>query len=103
MDWTLIAYGVLGGIVGEFYTVAVHRTTPKNERPEYLFSLFYWVIGFVWVLVGGILVAMYINAGNVINGYLAFNVGITAPLIVEGLVRKAPSLSMPGSSNTRDE
>ena len=47
---------------------------------------------------GALLVALYEASGSQLSPILAFNIGASAPLILEPLVRQVPSIE-PGTSD----
>lgn len=89
---SLIVYGIFGGILSEFLNLYQYRQTGYSKLPKYLKSPFYWILTIGMILCGGGLVAMYLSWGWSLNGFLAMNIGATAPLIIGKLVSKEPKI-----------
>jgi lipopolysaccharide export LptBFGC system permease protein LptF len=83
--------GIVGGVLAEFYTLYQHRKTPFKEIPEYYRSWFYWLMVFVMILIGGSIPVVYSYFGNNMNVFLAFHLGLSAPLIISRLVQSEPN------------
>ncbi|PKO13324.1 MAG: hypothetical protein CVU39_19155 [Chloroflexi bacterium HGW-Chloroflexi-10] len=79
-------YGVIGGALGELLKWYALRESPN--LPQYLRSVFYWVVTVLMILAGGGLVL--IQGVQPDNPWLAINVGITAPLILKGFASVIP-------------
>ena len=59
--------------------------------PDWAKSWLYWLITLLMVALGGVLVELYQNSQDVsLNELLAFNIGISAPLILTSLTSQVP-------------
>jgi hypothetical protein len=97
MPYDLFAIGVAGGIAAEVAGWFKIRRELHRGLPDWSKSKLYWFITVVMALMGGLIVFIYWKSGTFLNAFLAFNVGASAPLILERLVDQAPSLE-PGAS-----
>jgi hypothetical protein len=89
--------GLFGGVVSELLAIYQHRKIKFADWPRHLKTVNYWGQGLIWVILGGVFAAGYNNEPTVaLNNLLAFNIGATAPLIAEQLVRATPK-PPPGS------
>lgn len=89
-------WGLFGGIITELTGLFKIRTILATSCPKYLKSFGYWIITILMAIAGAILVMAYMGSGFQFKPILAINVGATAPLIFEALLRKTPEVS-PGS------
>jgi hypothetical protein len=85
-------YGFAGGLGAEVFGLFQLR---RSGAPQYLRSIFYWIITAVMVLFGGGVAWLYAKSGVGLTPILAVNVGAAAPLI---LVSQTPEVS-PGRIN----
>jgi hypothetical protein len=76
-------WGVFGGASVEAIQLYTLRQLPKDRRPQWLKSPFYWAITAIMVVAGGGLVMLYIASGMTIKALVAFNIGVSAPLILK--------------------
>lgn len=88
-------YGLAGGFAAEVFGLFQLRRTGV---PQYLHSLFYWIITVAMVLVGGGIAWLYAKSGVGLTPILAVNVGAAAPLIIGQLVSQTPEVQ-PGRVN----
>lgn len=91
-----VAAGFAGGVSIELVKCYKIRDLPINKLPQWVKSPFYWLISFLMALAGGGLVALYILSGFDVKFFMAFNIGLSAPLILkEGFetAAKKPALS----------
>lgn len=91
-------YGLAGGVSAEVSGLFKIRKIVGGSCPDYMKSYSYWVITILMALVGGGLVSVYIASGIEFKPILALNIGATAPLFFEAIVRKTPDIS-PGNIN----
>ena len=91
----VILIGVVGGLAAELLRWFNLRDTLHNELPEWSRSWLYWLVTVFMSLVGGLLVYLYIQSGTKMSAILAFNIGISAPLILAKLASEAPPI-VPG-------
>ena len=85
-------FGVGGGSVPELYGLWQLRKIPKVDRPDWLFSFFYWFMTSVMVLLGGGVVWLYLKSGINVNYFMAVHLGIATPLIIGNLMKKEPDI-----------
>jgi hypothetical protein len=84
--------GVLGGVFAEIFSLSKLRYLPRDARPLWVGSMWYWAITVAMMLSGGALVAIYLGSGVTMTPLLAVNIGASAPLILQSLVSQAPPL-----------
>lgn len=85
-------YAVFGGFAINALRLAELAHTPQVERPR-TFSDPLYVFQFVVVpFLGGGLAYTYQASGTVLSPILAFNIGVSAPLILKSLASAAPSV-----------
>ena len=68
------------------------RYLPRDARPLWVRSVWYWAITLAMILSGGALVAIYLGSGVTMTPLLAVNIGASAPLILQSLMSQAPPL-----------
>ena len=84
--------GVLGGLFAEIFSLSKLRYLPRDARPLWVGSMWYWAITVAMMLSGGALVAIYLGSGVTMTPLLAVNIGASAPLILQSLMSQAPPL-----------
>lgn len=89
-------YGIIGGLLGELHRWFVIRKELYKGFPPWSKSVAYWVITFLMAISGGVLVYVYSNDGTNFTTLLAFNVGLTAPLLLGKAKDNIPPLE-PGT------
>ncbi len=97
MAYDLIGIGIAGGIAAELAAWFRIRRELHKGLPDWSKSKLYWLITALMALSGGLLVFIYLTSGTVLNAFLAFNLGASAPLVLERLVEQTPPLE-PGAS-----
>ena len=97
MAYDLIAIGVAGGFVVELARWFEIRRELHKGLPDWSKSWPYWLVTLLMVLAGGLLVFIYLKSGTALNAFLAFNLGASAPLILEKLIEQTPTVE-PGAS-----
>lgn len=93
-----ILIGILGGFVGEFVKWYHQREMLFKNWPAYAKSASYWVLTGLMILMGGGLVFLHILNGTSLGVFIAFNVGLTAPLVLSEAKNFLPRIE-PGSSD----
>jgi len=83
-------WAVIGGALGEVLGLYQLRREAHDGLPEWVTSLFYWLVTGMMVLSGGLLALLYESSVQELKPLLAANVGASAPLIISGLTRRAP-------------
>lgn len=94
----LVLVGILGGGLAELGSWYALRKDLHQGLPDWSKNPLYWLLTALMVLAGGVLVWLHALAGGSLNPFLALNIGVSAPLILQGLTRQAPQLG-PGSSD----
>lgn len=94
----IVLWGFLGGVAAEALQWFHLRKELHSGVPRWAKSWGYWIVTSVMAAIGALLVALYQASGNELSPILAFNIGASAPLILESLVRNVPRME-PGSSN----
>lgn len=88
-------YGLLGGFAAEILGLFKLR---RAGAPQYVRSIFYWVVTLAMIALGGGVAWLYIKSEIDLTPLLAVNVGAAAPLILGQLVAQAPDIT-PGRVN----
>lgn len=86
IDWQVFIWGTVGGLLAELFKWYNLRESPN--MPEYLRSFFYWLVTLLMIGVGGLLADLYNIPAD--NRLLAINVGASAPLIIQTLMKGLP-------------
>jgi hypothetical protein len=89
--------GMGGGAAAELMRWFGIRHTVYQGVPEWSRSWLYWVITFVMILAGGLLVVLYVLSATPLTPFLAFHVGLTAPLLLTAVAQQAPGVG-PGTT-----
>ena len=85
-----VLLGLAGGAAAEILQWFRLRKELHRGVPDWARHWLYWLITLVMVGFGGLLVFIY-QASNVeISPIIAFNIGASAPLILETLIGQAP-------------
>lgn len=96
--WGASLLGLFGGLIAELASVNQHRRTLPGNRPGEWGTKLYWWLGGAWVAVGGVLAALWTLMPPGVGVIVAINVGASAPLIVERLLK--PGNSAVGTVDT---
>ncbi|MCB0307264.1 MAG: hypothetical protein KDI38_26110 [Calditrichaeota bacterium] len=87
IDWQVFIWGTAGGFLAELLKWYNLRESPN--MPDYARKVFYWLVTLLMIGVGGLLADLYgIDPGNRL---LAINVGASAPLIIQTLMKGLPN------------
>lgn len=90
-------YGVGGGFASEALKWFRIREELHRGIPDYARKWPYWLVTLVMIVIGGSLAYIHqASSGINLTPLLAVNIGVSAPLILSALLRKAPQLD-PGS------
>lgn len=85
--------GLGGGCAAEVLKWYRIREELHKGLPDYAKNWAYWIITGVMILFGGVLVFIYQSSDNVrLSPILAFNIGISAPLIISTLANQIPRI-----------
>ena len=87
-----ICFGVAGGLGVEALQWFRIRKTLHRGVPDWAGHWLYWIVTAVMVALGGLLVFAYISSGVHISPIVAFNIGASAPLILESLIVQVPRI-----------
>lgn len=90
--------GMLGGFLAEFFGWFKLRKILHTSCPDFAKTMIYWVMTVGMMVVGGIIVYVYIKSGFHFQALVAVNIGATAPLLLEGIVKQMPQVT-PGKVN----
>lgn len=82
-------YGVAGGVAAEILGLFKLR---REGAPQFVRSIFYWLITMAMIALGGGLASLYVQSGVELTPILAVNVGASAPLILGQLAGQAPEV-----------
>ena len=89
--WVGFGWGLFGGIIVEI--ASFYKFRFSKEKPHWFKSRFYWLITISMILIGGGLVVMYLNTGQMsLSPLVAVNIGASAPTIIASLASKAPNI-----------
>lgn len=83
-------WGLLGGVLPEFYALYKIRQDFHAKSPRWVTSWFYWTVTVVMVLLGGGVVAFYLNSGTVLTPLLAIHLGAATPTLIGSLIKGKP-------------
>ena len=87
--------GSFGGALGEFIKwYNIRNEISRTGVPDWSKSYLYWVITVVMMLLGGCMVMVYMKSSAVLNAFLAVHIGASTPLIISGITRETPSISI---------
>lgn len=84
-----MAMGAFGAVSVNLLQLLELKNIPKAERPD-LKDFFYWFPFFVWPMMGGGLAYAHEASGNTLSPLLAYNLGVSAPLIIRGMAEANP-------------
>jgi hypothetical protein len=87
---TAFVIGAAAALAAEFLPIHALRYTPRDEWPEWVTAKGFWTLTVVGVLIGGFIAGAYAT-GMSMTWYLAANVGVAWPSILNGLARSVPS------------
>ena len=82
-------YGMAGGCAAEALKFFLIRDTLHEGWPLWAKSWRYWIVTAVMSLLGGFLVLLYVSSGTSLTPLVAFNLGISAPLLIGKVTEKA--------------
>lgn len=86
-------YGLVGGCAAEALKWFRLREAVHESWPDYARHWGYWLISAIMVGVGGLLVCIYQASDDVrLRPILAFNIGVSAPLILSSLAEQIPRI-----------
>lgn len=83
----LFCYGLLGGLLPEFYYLYKKRKNPR--LPAYIKRTFYWVMTFLMAALGGGVAWLYGQYIQV-NIYLAIHLGVVTPVLLNQMIASDP-------------
>lgn len=91
--WEVFTFGCVGGVAAEILKWWKIRDELERKRlPNWSKSIPYWIVTSLMIILGGGVVIIYVRSGAVLNPFLAFHIGATAPLIISGIMREVPSI-----------
>lgn len=89
-------WGLLGGVLPEFYGLYKIREDFHAQRPRWISSWFYWVVTALMVLLGGGVVAFYLNSGTTLSPFLAVHIGAATPTLISSILKGKPAVEPGG-------
>ncbi|MXZ71326.1 MAG: hypothetical protein F4Z04_07455 [Acidobacteria bacterium] len=93
MDLPLWIWGILGGIAAEVLRWFRIRDHLHEGLPDWSKTIAYWIVTVFMIGIGGVLVLLYQSLGDVkLNELLAFNIGVSAPLLLASATSRTPPL-----------
>lgn len=102
--WGTFPWALAGGLAAEalrwWRLVRNQRAGATINLPAYVRNPYYWALTAVIVLAGGILAVAYAASGQQLGPILAFNIGASAPLVIQGLAANAPRVVGVGDGET---
>ena len=89
-QWQLILTAAFGGLVLFVFNMVEHAKRP----PEHKWSLRLYCVAFILQMLGlpflgGTITAIYLANGDKLSCLLAFQVGLTSPWIIQGMISSA--------------
>jgi hypothetical protein len=88
-----IYLGIFGGALLTLAECWAIRHVAARLRPGWVKDRFYWVVSLIMALTGGALVWIHLLDGRVqLSGWLAANIGASAPLIINSLCKHLPQM-----------
>jgi len=85
-------YGIVGGLFAELLGLFKLRRQATSDFPQWIKSIFYWIVTLCMIFAGGVLCIIYTKAGIELNPLIALNIGASAPLIIGSIVSHAPQV-----------
>lgn len=86
-----IVYGIVGGSLVEVLKWwHIREEIQEKGLPNWSKSKPYWIITFLMIAAGGIMVFIYMESGTTLNPVVAVHLGAATPLIISGIVRQVP-------------
>jgi len=86
---TTIICAAFGGMALKLLELMELAKIPKAQRPSFK-DFFFWLPFFLWPLFGIVLAYVYAISGIELKPLLAFNIGISAPLILKSMIQSIP-------------
>jgi hypothetical protein len=83
-----VVMGVMGGFVLDIMNFIEFANTPKDRRPD--LDMIYWLAFLAWPLLGGFLVYLYNGEPTQLTRVVAFQIGMSSPLILKAMVTTIP-------------
>lgn len=79
--------GCFGGLIAE--SIKWYRLRENKRLPRYAATVRYWTITAMMIGGGGVLTTLY--GVDAVNGILAVNIGVSAPLIIASFAATVPA------------
>ena len=92
---TAFWWGVFGGAGAELFQW--YRIRDRLSSRAQKAKWWYWVVTVLMILFGGGLAWMYVANGTTLTPLLAFNVGLTAPLLLAAGSKEIPEIELNAS------
>lgn len=91
MMWTLLATAAISGLIGSF----LRYLDDPLEIKKYNRNIYCIILIIFNPLCGLFLVGLYLLDGSQLSHWLAFNVGISAPILIRQAARASTALNVP--------
>jgi hypothetical protein len=88
--WTSIIIGFLGGLAIDALNLMELQNIEPSKRPNFK-DVFFWLPYIAWPLLGGLLTYLYEASDTHLKPMIAFQVGVTAPLIIKAMAGAVPT------------
>ncbi len=92
MCWQPVLLGFVGGCAVEALEWFRIRKELYKGVPDWSKNFLYWVVTLVMAGLGGLLVFIYQASGVEVSPIVAFNIGASAPLILQSLIAQVPEI-----------
>lgn len=86
---TPVVLAVIGGVVIDVLNLIELQHVPKEQRPDFR-SVLYWLPYLAWPFLGGLLGFLYTSPAAPLGKVVAFQVGLSAPLILRTMANTIP-------------
>jgi len=94
--WQGFFWGLLGGVLPEFYVLYNMRQDFHSNRPRWVTSWFYWCVTIFMVALGGGAVVFYLCSGTNVSPFLAIHIGAATPTLIGSLIKAKPEVEPGG-------
>ena len=88
IQFSSVGFAAFGGIAINLLPLMELRTLPKEQWPDFK-HIVYWLPFMIWPILGAGLALAY-ETGTDLNGIVAINIGVSAPLILRAFAESNP-------------
>ena len=89
-----VILAAIGGLVVNVLSLLELKNIPKERRPS-LKDPLYWLAFVTWPFLGGLVGYLYNDASSPLGKFVAFHVGLSAPLILKAAASAIPAQVQP--------